>query len=126
MFDGGLFAIVGAGAGLTLAIFIFWSLIWKGLALWASAKEDKKWWFLAILVLNTAGILEIVYLLGFSSTGKTWLANQREKMKARKEVKETEAKEVKDDDDDKDDDDKDCECDDCDCDECECECHKKD
>jgi hypothetical protein len=47
-----------AGFGL-LAI---WSLVWSGLALWKSARNNDRYWFLAFLVLHTAGILEILYL----------------------------------------------------------------
>lgn len=50
-------------------IFYFilvWSLLWKGLALWRAAKGDQRNWFVIILVLNTAGILEIAYLFIFS------------------------------------------------------------
>jgi len=52
----------GAGIGL-LAI---WALIWKGLALWKSARNDQRYWFLALLVINTMGILEILYLFVFA------------------------------------------------------------
>ena len=45
---------------------IVWSLIWKGLALWHSAHQNSKNWFVAILVLNTVGILEILYLFVFA------------------------------------------------------------
>lgn len=45
-----------------IIILIVWSLFWKGLGLWHAAKRGEGWWFLAILLLNTAGILEIVYL----------------------------------------------------------------
>lgn len=45
---------------------IIWSLFWKGLALWHSAHENNKNWFIAILVLNTVGILEILYLFVFA------------------------------------------------------------
>lgn len=46
--------------------FIFiWSLLWKGLALWRAAKSDQKNWFIIMLILNTVGILEIVYLFIF-------------------------------------------------------------
>ncbi len=45
-----------------LVLLMVWSLFWKGLALWHSAKRGQGWWFVALLVLNTAGILEIVYL----------------------------------------------------------------
>ena len=44
------------------SILVLWSLVWKGLALWHSAKKNQNWWFVILLVVNTAGILEIVYL----------------------------------------------------------------
>ena len=45
------------------AILIVWSLIWKGLALWRAANLKHKIWFIILLVLNTLGIAEIIYLL---------------------------------------------------------------
>lgn len=47
-----------------MPILLIWTLFWKALALWHSAKRDQAWWFLAILVFNTMGILEIIYLFG--------------------------------------------------------------
>lgn len=47
---------------LWMAVLIAWSFVWKGLALWHSAKRKEPWWFIALLLINTAGILEIVYL----------------------------------------------------------------
>ncbi len=44
-------------------LLISWVLFWKGIALWMSAKRDQKYWFVALLVLNTLGILEILYIL---------------------------------------------------------------
>ena len=49
-----------------LFIIFIWSLLWKGLALWKSAKNDQRNWFMILLVLNTVGILELVYLFGFA------------------------------------------------------------
>jgi len=46
-----------------LALIIGWSLLWKGLALWKSARNEQKIWFVILLVVNTLGILEILYLL---------------------------------------------------------------
>lgn len=46
---------------LAFAIML-WSIAWKGLALWRSAQLSHKKWFIAILVLNTVGILDIIYL----------------------------------------------------------------
>jgi len=48
-----------------LGIVIVWSLIWKGIALWHSARNTQTAWYVVILILNTVGILEIVYLLFF-------------------------------------------------------------
>ena len=50
--------------GISLAIVVLWSIFWKSLALWHSARRGQVWWFVAMLLLNTAGILEIVYLFG--------------------------------------------------------------
>ena len=45
-----------------VALAIIWSLTWKGLALWKSASFRQKYWFIAILLVNTLGLLEIIYL----------------------------------------------------------------
>ena len=39
-----------------------WVLPWKGVALWKAARLSHKKWFIAMLVLNTLAILEIVYI----------------------------------------------------------------
>ncbi|HEV2358346.1 MAG TPA: DUF5652 family protein [bacterium] len=49
-----------------LAGLIVWSLIWKGLALWRAARAEQPAWFVVLLVVNTAGLLEIAYLLFFA------------------------------------------------------------
>lgn len=43
-----------------------WALPWKGVALWKASKNGHKGWFIAILVLNTLAILDIIYILFFS------------------------------------------------------------
>jgi methionyl-tRNA synthetase len=43
---------------------LIWTLIWKGLALWRASKRGDMWWFIILLVVNTLGILEIIYLFG--------------------------------------------------------------
>ncbi len=43
-----------------------WTLPWKGIALWKSAQRKEKWWFIALLVVNTVGLLEILYIFVFS------------------------------------------------------------
>ena len=48
-----------------LAIAIIWSLNWKGIALWKAARHNQLVWFVCLLVINTVGILEVVYLAFF-------------------------------------------------------------
>jgi len=45
---------------------IFWLLPWKGVALWKAAKNSHKKWFIALFLLNTFSILEILYIFIFS------------------------------------------------------------
>ncbi len=45
-----------------VALVLIWSLTWKGLALWRSAQLSQKYWFIALLIINTLGILEVIYL----------------------------------------------------------------
>ncbi|MBI3341828.1 hypothetical protein HY024_01770 [Candidatus Curtissbacteria bacterium] len=45
---------------------IIWTFVWKGMALWYSAKNNQKIWFIALLLVNTLGLLEIIYLFYFS------------------------------------------------------------
>jgi len=52
-------------------ILLVWSIAWKGVALWNATKNSQKNWFIAILVINTIGILEIVYLFGFAKKKMT-------------------------------------------------------
>ncbi len=37
----------------------------KGYALWCAARAGQKWWFVALFIINTLGILEVVYLIWF-------------------------------------------------------------
>lgn len=39
-----------------------WSIAWKGWALWLAARRGEKVWFIALLFINTIGILDIVYI----------------------------------------------------------------
>ncbi len=53
-------------------ILLVWSLGWKGWALWRSGKNDQRYWFVVLLVVNTLGVLELVYLLFFQKQGRLW------------------------------------------------------
>lgn len=42
-----------------------WSILWKGIALWHSARNSQKWWFIVLMVVNTLGVAELIYLFFF-------------------------------------------------------------
>jgi hypothetical protein len=48
-----------------IALAIAWTIAIKGYALWHAARAGQRNWFIALLVINSLGILEIVYLLWF-------------------------------------------------------------
>lgn len=52
--------------GLAALIGLVWVIGIKGYALWHAAKRGEKWWFIALLIINTAGILELIYLIFFA------------------------------------------------------------
>lgn len=46
-------------------LVLVWAVIWKGIALWHAARGRQKAWYIAILLVNSLGILEIIYLQFF-------------------------------------------------------------
>ncbi|HPF44539.1 MAG TPA: DUF5652 family protein [Syntrophomonadaceae bacterium] len=44
-------------------LLVVWSIIWKGWALWRAARLKYTGWYIALLIINTVGIFEIVFLL---------------------------------------------------------------
>ena len=71
-----------------LILFILaavWIFAWKGIALWISAKEDKKSWFIPFLIFNTAGILEIIYIFAFSHAGRKYIQGFKKHKFSKKE-----------------------------------------
>ena len=53
-----------------LILIVTWDIVWKGIGLWKSAKHNQLSWFLAILIINTAGILPIIYIIFFQADKK--------------------------------------------------------
>jgi len=48
--------------GPIILLLVVWSYIWKGWALWIAARNGQKNWFIVFIILNTLGILEIIYI----------------------------------------------------------------
>ncbi len=51
-----------------LLLLMVWGLAWKGVALWKAANNSQRNWFIALLILNTFGIAEIIYIFYFSKS----------------------------------------------------------
>ena len=51
---------------LLVLLSIAWTLPWKGVALWKSARNKHLVWFIVMLIANTLAVLEIIYIFGFS------------------------------------------------------------
>ncbi|MBS3089318.1 hypothetical protein J4461_00370 [Candidatus Pacearchaeota archaeon] len=64
-----------------IAVIIVWSLAWKGVAWWISARKNHILWFLSFFLINTLGILEILYIFLFS---KMSLSDKSVKRKSKK------------------------------------------
>ncbi|MDI6639281.1 MAG: DUF5652 family protein [Methanocellales archaeon] len=65
-----MMGIMGGPVLTAISIAIVWELVWKGIGLWKSAKNDQKYWFVGLLILNTLGILPILYIFVFQKGKK--------------------------------------------------------
>jgi len=46
-----------------IIFFVLWEVIWKLLAMWRAAQNKQPGWFICLALINTMGILPILYLL---------------------------------------------------------------
>jgi hypothetical protein len=51
-------------------VAVAWTLPWKAVALWKSARADQMWWYIFLLIINTLGLLEILYIFAFAPKSK--------------------------------------------------------
>ncbi len=58
------------GSLIFLLVTILWVLPWKIYALWTASKKNHKIWFVVFILVNTLGILEIIYI--FYIAKKSW------------------------------------------------------
>lgn len=45
-----------------IVLLFIWTIAIKGYALWHAARDNRRGWFIALLILNTFGLLELFYL----------------------------------------------------------------
>jgi hypothetical protein len=55
---------------LVLILLTLWTIPWKVYSVWLAVKNNHKKWFVALLIINTIGILEIFYI--FRIAKKSW------------------------------------------------------
>ncbi len=48
-----------------ISVLVVWDTVWKGIGLWRAGRNNQLGWFIALLVVNSVGILPIVYILFF-------------------------------------------------------------
>jgi len=51
---------------LATSLALVWSMAWKGVALWRAGRNSHLAWFIVMFIVNTLGILEIIYIFAFS------------------------------------------------------------
>ncbi len=53
------------GIIVVIVLLSIWSVVWKGFALYRAGANRSPGWFVCLLIFNTLGILEILYLFVF-------------------------------------------------------------
>ena len=53
-----------------LILLSIWDMVWKGIGMWKSARQNQLGWFICIFIFNTIGILPMVYLFYFQKKKK--------------------------------------------------------
>lgn len=46
-----------------LLVVIAWDIAWRGVGLWRASRHNHLSWFVVILLINSVGILPIIYIL---------------------------------------------------------------
>lgn len=59
------------------SIAIAWGVVWKGFALYRAGKQSQPGWFVALFLINTLGVLEILYLAFFSKRRRNHARRRR-------------------------------------------------
>ena len=66
-----------------LILLMAWEMVWKGIALYKSGKHKQITWFVVMFIINTLGLLPIIYLAFFQHS--PWI--KRTKFNKKKRAK---------------------------------------
>ena len=89
---GSMLGIGSQTAALLIALIIVWTLAWKGVALWKSSRKGSLIWFIILLVVNTLGLLEILYIFLFSKISLEPKKPVRQTIRTKRQVKKSSRK----------------------------------
>jgi hypothetical protein len=73
-------------SGFALFLFVLilvWASVWKFIALWKAARKGSLGWFIVFALVNTVGILEILYIFIISEMKKNNFRAKKAKKKRR-------------------------------------------
>ncbi len=70
-----------------LFIVLIWNLFWKGMALWKSARKSHATWFVVFLLIQTMGILEILYIFLFADFKERLRKEKKEEKREERKTK---------------------------------------
>ncbi len=46
-----------------IIILAIWDMIWKIVAMWYASRDNQKMWYILLAIINSIGVLPILYLL---------------------------------------------------------------
>lgn len=67
----GLDFAAGMAIGAIALVAVVWTVYWKYRAIWHAVKHENRVWVVIFLLVNTLGILEILYLFWLSKYHRT-------------------------------------------------------
>ncbi|MDD5710649.1 MAG: DUF5652 family protein [Candidatus Colwellbacteria bacterium] len=73
--------MVEGGAFWTLVAIQLWEIPWKAVALWRAACNKHTGWFVALMLVHMAGLIDIIYIFYFSETKKRIVPRVRRAVK---------------------------------------------
>ena len=80
MTESQIYSTFASSLGLSVGIFmlvtflvIIWTMVWKGIALYKAGKNEHVGWFIVLFLINTMGLLEIIYIFAVKSPYPTYL-----------------------------------------------------
>ena len=86
---------ISTGGLIVLVIAMIWTLVWTAIALWKSARNKQTVWFIVMLLVNTLGLIEVIYLAFFQKNRNVAMPVVIEELPTKKAAKKTSKKKLR-------------------------------